>query len=104
MQNKQTDELSQVCVLLPFLSDCMKIDDLSILENVLWAISYLTDGDNNQLNDVMKFISLQAVISQAKKDAKNEVRLPSIRIIGNFLSGTHEHTAVNSYLNSLSKT
>ena len=78
---------------LPILQRLVSIDDEEILINVLWAFSYLSDGDNDKITailnlDVLKFIN------KALFNKNMLVISPALRTIGNLVTGTDQQTEV----------
>lgn len=79
--------------LLPALCQLIKHDDTSILVDTVWALSYLTDGGNEQIQMV---IDSDVVGQLVRLLGHPEVKLQTaaLRAVGNIVTGTDEQTQV----------
>jgi len=65
--------------------------DVDILTDSLWALSYLSDGDENLVD---KILSLNILTGLAKNlDQKvPSILIPTIRAVGNIATGSDQQT------------
>ncbi|XP_034044348.1 importin subunit alpha-8 [Thalassophryne amazonica] len=83
--------LSAVYQVLPSLTQLLYHNDKEILSDACWAISYLTDGDNDRIDVIMKTgIVPQLVLLMSHKELI--VMIPALRAIGNIVSGSDLQT------------
>lgn len=79
--------------LLPALCMLIHHTDVNILVDTVWALSYLTDGGNDQIQMVIDSIVVpQLVPLLSHKDVK--VQTAALRAVGNIVTGTDEQTQV----------
>ncbi|KAJ6245892.1 importin subunit alpha-4 [Anaeramoeba flamelloides] len=67
----------------------MQSEDLSILVNSFWGLCYLSNGDLNNIQLILDLKILPIIFENLKKNIPDLV-VPSLRIIGNILSGDSE--------------
>uniref|UniRef100_A0A915D876 Importin subunit alpha n=1 Tax=Ditylenchus dipsaci TaxID=166011 RepID=A0A915D876_9BILA len=75
-----------VQTLLPALAMLIHHQDTSILVDTVWALSYLTDGGNDQIQLVVNFLVPLLGHSEVK------VQTAALRAVGNIVTGTDEQT------------
>ncbi|KAI1292045.1 Importin subunit alpha-3 [Halotydeus destructor] len=77
--------------LLPALSFLIRHDDITILVDTVWALSYLTDGGNEQIQMVIDSGVVPFLVPLlSHKEVK--VQTAALRAIGNIVTGTDEQT------------
>lgn len=79
--------------LLPALNYLINNKDINILVDTVWAISYLTDGGNDQIQRVIDSGIVPKLIPLlSHKEVK--VQTAALRAIGNIVTGTDEQTQI----------
>uniref|UniRef100_A0A8D8TQB8 Importin subunit alpha n=1 Tax=Cacopsylla melanoneura TaxID=428564 RepID=A0A8D8TQB8_9HEMI len=85
--------ISTIVDLLPALNILIHHHDTSILVDTVWALSYLTDGGNDQIQLVIDSGVVPSLIPLlSHKEVK--VQTASLRAVGNIVTGTDEQTQV----------
>ncbi|KAK9539911.1 hypothetical protein VZT92_002396 [Zoarces viviparus] len=85
--------LSAVQQVLPSLIQLLHLDDKDILSDSCWAISFLSDGDNDRIDVVVKTgIVSRLVELMCHEDLS--VMIPALRSIANIVSGSDWQTQV----------
>jgi hypothetical protein len=80
-----------VQMLLPALAMLIHHQDTSILVDTVWALSYLTDGGNDQIQLVIDSGVVQYLVPLlATSEVK--VQTAALRAVGNIVTGTDEQT------------
>uniref|UniRef100_A0A0K8SGD0 Importin subunit alpha n=1 Tax=Lygus hesperus TaxID=30085 RepID=A0A0K8SGD0_LYGHE len=79
--------------LLPALNILIHHNDINILVDTVWAISYLTDGGNDQIQMVIDSGVVPRLIPLlSHKEVK--VQTAALRAVGNIVTGTDEQTQI----------
>lgn len=79
--------------LLPALAFLIKHDDVTILVDTVWALSYLTDGGNDQIQLVIDSGVVPFLVPLlSHKEVK--VQTAALRAVGNIVTGNDEQTQV----------
>ncbi|XP_013791093.2 importin subunit alpha-3-like [Limulus polyphemus] len=87
--------------LLPALCVLINHSDINILVDTVWALSYLTDGGNEQIQMVIDAGVVQQLVPLlCHKEVK--VQTAALRAVGNIVTGTDEQTQVVLNFNALS--
>ncbi|XP_029288499.1 importin subunit alpha-8 isoform X2 [Cottoperca gobio] len=85
--------LSAVLQVLPSLSQLLHLSDKDILSDACWAISYLSDGDNDRIDVVVKTGIVTRLVDLMSHEELS-VMTPALRSIGNIVSGSDLQTQV----------
>lgn len=76
---------------MPAIKILLAEDKESILENACWALSYASDGSNERVEVVVCADVISRLIEIMKRKQLQTIR-PCVRVLGNVLSSTEEHT------------
>ncbi|XP_033976548.1 importin subunit alpha-8 [Trematomus bernacchii] len=85
--------LSAVQQMLPSLIQLLHLSDKDILSDACWAISYLSDGDNDRI-DVVVRTGIVPRLVELMSHEEISVMTPALRSIGNIVSGSDLQTQV----------
>uniref|UniRef100_A0A914H1U1 Importin subunit alpha n=1 Tax=Globodera rostochiensis TaxID=31243 RepID=A0A914H1U1_GLORO len=80
-----------VQMLLPMLAVLIHHQDTSILVDTVWALSYLTDGGNDQIQLVIDSAVVQYLVPLLGHP-EVKVQTAALRAVGNIVTGTDEQT------------
>jgi importin subunit alpha-1 len=84
--------LDKVKEALPIASELTSHSDLSVRTDALWAISYLSDGNDKQLRTVVSSPGLPARLSSFLTSTEPTELTPALRAVGNLMSGDDRTT------------
>lgn len=79
--------------LLPALAYLINHQDITILVDTIWAISYITDGGHEQIQLVID-INIVETLVPLLSHREVKVQTAALRAVGNIVTGTDEQTQV----------
>lgn len=95
MRGKPQPELSAVAPAIPALAFLLNSKDPNITDEILvdvcWALSYLTDGENNRIQAVIDTNTTSRLVELLEKGSTS-LKTPIVRILRNYVSGEDHQT------------
>merc|ERR1719240_1762559 len=92
-RGKPKPRTEYVAKALPYLVRLLGCTEPEVLTDALWALSYIADGDENQINLLLQSDVVHTVV-QALGCGNDEYGTPAIRVVGNIATGSHQQTQV----------
>lgn len=90
-RGKPQPKLVYVAPALPIISDLLVSNRTTGLQDTCWALSYISDGDDARIQEVMKTgVTLHLVRFLAHESTS--IITPALRTLGNFVSGNDTQT------------
>ncbi|XP_017005768.1 importin subunit alpha [Drosophila takahashii] len=83
----------QVKRLLPVLSQLLLSQDIQVLADACWALSYVTDDDNSKIQAVVDSDAVPRLVKLLQMDEPSII-VPALRSVGNIVTGTDQQTDV----------
>lgn len=91
-RGKPQPPLSAIINAFPILGSlCNPQVDLEACVDATWALSYISDGDNNRIQAVIDMNVLSNLLVLLNSD-KNNLIIPALRTVGNLVSGDDHQT------------
>lgn len=85
--------VEHVKLLLPVLSKLLLSNDDRVLIDSCWALVYVTDDDNNMIQEVVETDAVARLVDLLETD-NTSIIMPALRSIGNIVTGTDEQTDI----------
>merc|ERR1719428_1519320 len=92
-RGKPKPHLEYIGKAMPYLCRLLGCTEPEVLTDALWALSYIADGDENQINLLLQSGVVHTVV-QAMGCGNDEYGTPAIRVVGNIATGSHQQTQV----------
>merc|ERR1719236_197153 len=92
-RGKPRPQLEYISKALPYLCRLLGCTEPEVLTDALWALSYIADGDENQINLLLQSGVVHTVV-QALGCGNDDYATPAIRVVGNIATGSHQQTQV----------
>lgn len=92
-RNKNPSPPPAVKHLLPVLSNLLFHEDHKLLTDACWALAYVTDDDNNMIQEVLDTNALPRLVKLLDSD-ESSIIVPALRTVGNIVTGTDEQTDI----------
>ena len=91
-RGKPQPNLSFVSPCVPTLAQILRSDsaDSSAKTDALWALSYISDGDDDRIQTVIDSGILDVLIAQLGEESN--LATPALRTVGNIVSGSDDQT------------
>lgn len=93
-RGKPRPDFAVVRECIPIVSQCALSDDEEAATDALWALSYLTDGDNFRISAVLEALSVPGIVQHVTSNRNPSMVTPALRILGNIVSGDDIQTQV----------
>ena len=88
-RGKPVPSLGHVAPAIPVLAHLLK-NDVDAKQDALWALSYLSDGNDERIQAVLDTGVVEALMDVFAEDSINLT--PALRIVGNIVSGSDTQT------------
>ena len=89
-RHKPFPPLSATGAAIPFLCSLMSHHVTEVIIEALWALSFITDGDD-RIDFAMQFGMLPRVVELLRHESP-EIKIPAVRIVSNFAQGSDAAT------------
>ena len=74
------------------LNTLLTFEDEETVVDALWALSYMTDGPNDQIQGVLNAVNLKRIVPYMAPTWRTVVQIPALRVMGNVVSGNDAQT------------
>ncbi|KAJ6649725.1 Importin subunit alpha, partial [Pseudolycoriella hygida] len=88
-----TPPFDKVKPLLPQLALLLVHEDNQVLTDAAWAVSYITDDDNNKIQTIIDHGCVEPLVRLLRKDDPSII-VPALRSVGNIVTGSDTQTDV----------
>jgi hypothetical protein len=104
-RGKPKPQLDHIKPAFPALRHLLSIADEEVVTDACWALSYVSDGEDTRIEEVVKSGAVPLLINMMGSTQKVNIMTPALRTIGNIVSGNDkctQHCLDNKLLNVLS--
>ncbi len=91
VRGKPSPDFDRIAASLDPLYRVLHLEDEEILGNACWAISYITDGEDDRIQAVVE-TDLVPRLVELMMSNNQEIVTPALRAVGNIVTGTEEQT------------
>ncbi|XP_037959974.1 importin subunit alpha [Teleopsis dalmanni] len=81
----------QIQILLPMLSQLLCTNDMQVLADACWALSYVTDDENYKIQAVVETGAVPRLVTMLASEEPSII-VPALRTVGNIVTGTDSQT------------
>jgi|TARA_B110000914_G_scaffold171496_1_gene152243 importin subunit alpha-1 len=74
------------------LNAILTFEDGETVTDALWALSYMTDGPNEQIQVVLNNVALDRIVPYMAPSWRSSIQIPALRVMGNVVSGNDLQT------------
>jgi hypothetical protein len=102
-RGKPQPKFEQICNVLPMLAKLVMMDDVEVITDATWALSYISDDTgptNNKIQAVIDNGVLPRLV-QCLNHHQTSVQVPALRCIGNIVTGDDKQTSAALACNPL---
>jgi len=92
-RGKPQPEFSQVKLALPALARLLHSNDEEVLTDACWALSYLSDGSNDKIQEVINSGVCRRLVELLIHTSAS-VLVPALRTVGNIVTGDDSQTQI----------
>lgn len=89
-RGKPVPNLSHVAPAVPVLAQILKGENADAKQDALWALSYISDGNDDNIQTVLDTGIIGVIIELL--DGESNIVTPALRTIGNIVSGNDDQT------------
>jgi importin subunit alpha-1 len=90
-RGKPSPPLDIIMPVIPHLASVLKFDEEDILSDTCWALCYITDGENERIESVVKTGVCMRLVELITAPS-TKVKIPALRTIGNIATGSDHLT------------
>ena len=92
-RGKPLPERSITSQVLSVVNRVLSVNEDEIIADCCWALSYISDGDHQRVQDLIDLNIVPHLISLLSKDSVNII-IPSLRTLGSIVAGTDQQTQI----------
>ena len=100
LRGKPAPMFEKIMPALPSLANLIHHESQMVQADAMWALSYASDGANEKIAEVVKHRVVPRIIELLNPDY-SRVLLPSLRTLGNIVTGTEQQTQMVRLLTML---
>jgi importin subunit alpha-1 len=98
LRGKPMPALDEMFYLIPIITECLKSHKRKeVIIDCMWAVSYISDGGEKSIIKMIESGTLEPIIANLSSE-HNNIILPGVRALGNFVTG--EDTETQTVLDS----
>ena len=91
-RGKPKPKLEHIKPAFPALRHLLSIADEEVITDTCWALSYVSDGEDARIEEVVKSGAVPLLINMMGTNQKVNIMTPALRTIGNIVSGNDKCT------------
>eukprot|EP01063_Lacrimia_lanifica_P039553 TRINITY_DN870_c0_g2_i1.p1 TRINITY_DN870_c0_g2~~TRINITY_DN870_c0_g2_i1.p1 ORF type:complete len:520 (+),score=211.57 TRINITY_DN870_c0_g2_i1:76-1635(+) len=91
VRNKPSPPFAKVEGVLPTVAGLLSHADKEVLADACWALSYISDGENERIAAILS-LNIAPRVIELLDSPDNCIHAPALRAVGNIVSGTPQQT------------